>query len=298
MCAAGTSHFSVCWWLFSFFLLALLGTQPANPPDFNQPREVHVSTVRPPAHRLTVMTWNVDRGTEWTREIEGLTEHPADVVLLQEVDWNTARSGGKDETAGFAKALGLNGVFGIEFEELGQEQNKPAYIGQATLTNLPMLRSRVLRFAHQSDFWKPRSWIPNLPFMQRRQGSRIVLITETKYRGKPLVIYNAHLESRSYGRIQMEQLDEILADMKRYEPGTAFLLAGDLNTKYFPSVYLRKLQRAGFESAMGERTPITHDIPTCLDWIFAKGIAIGGGEVNRQLKGSDHYAIYAVVGAQ
>ncbi len=288
----------VCWGLFSIFLATLLAAQPAAV-DVNIPRDVRVITPQDVNREITVVTWNLDRGTELEKELSGLKQHPADLVLLQEVDWNTVRSGQKEETAELAKALHENAEYAIEFEELGQEKGGPAYIGQATLTALPISKSRILRFQHQSGFWKPRSWIPNLPFMQRRQGNRIVLVTELVYRGKPLVVYNAHLESRSYGRIQIEQLDEILLDMGRhYSKDTAVIIAGDLNTKYFPSVYLRKMQREGFQSAMGNRTPITHDIPTSLDWIFARGVSIGHGTVRRDLKGSDHYAVYAVIGAQ
>jgi endonuclease/exonuclease/phosphatase family metal-dependent hydrolase len=136
--------------------------------------------------------------------------------------------------------------------------------------------------------------------MQRRDGSRIALVTELIFADKLLVVYNAHLESRSYGRIQAHQIDEILADSRQYPAGTPLILAGDLNTKYFPSVFLHKLQQAGFTSVMGDRTPITHNIPASLDWIFVKGpVTVREGKVRKDLKGSDHYAIYAVVvGAQ
>lgn len=241
------------------------------------------------------MTWNIDRGTELSRQLNDLREHPADILMLQEVDQHTNRSGNQDETAEIAHGLHKNGVFGVEFEELGQEQNGAAYIGQATFTNLPVRRSRILRFKNQSGFWKPHGWLPNVPFLQRREGGRMVLVTEVEYTGKLLVLYNAHLESRSYGRIQMQQIDEMLADMQQYPPGTAFVIAGDLNSKYFPSVYLRRLKTFGFQSAMGNRTPITHNIPTSLDWIFVKGLRVRAGKVEHALKGSDHYAVYATV---
>jgi endonuclease/exonuclease/phosphatase (EEP) superfamily protein YafD len=114
-----------------------------------------------------------------------------------------------------------------------------------------------------------------------------------------LVVYNAHLESRSYGRIQNQQLDEILADIGRhYAPGTPVLVGGDLNTKYFPSWFLRKLEKAGFRSAMGERVQRTHTIAFALDWIFVRGpLQVGSGQVEKSWKGSDHYALRAELGS-
>jgi endonuclease/exonuclease/phosphatase family metal-dependent hydrolase len=135
------------------------------------------------------------------------------LLLLQEVDWNTSRSAHVDVAPTLARQLRLNGALAIEFEELSQERDQPAFTGQATLTRLPIRHSRVLRFRSQSGFWEPRGWIPSsVPFLQRRLGNRVALITELSFADRLLVIYNVHLESRSYGRIQAHQLDEILAD--------------------------------------------------------------------------------------
>jgi endonuclease/exonuclease/phosphatase (EEP) superfamily protein YafD len=133
-----------------------------------------------------------------------------------------------------------------------------------------------------------------VPFLQRRLGSRIALVTELEFADDLLVVYNVHLESRSFGGIQMAQLDEILADLKRYPPNTPAIIGGDLNTKYFPSIFLHKLENAGFRSATGEHIERTHAIVMALDWIFARGrVALKEGRVRRDLRGSDHYPIYA-----
>lgn len=134
--------------------------------------------------------------------------------------------------------------------------------------------------------------------MQRRLGSRIALVTELEFAGHPLVVYNAHLESRSMGRIQSEQLDEILADVKRYSPGTPVVIGGDLNTKYFPSMFLHKLEHAGFQSATDDHIERTHAIAMALDWIFARGVRLDRGSVRRDIRGSDHFPVYAQVRAQ
>ncbi|MDQ2713157.1 MAG: hypothetical protein M3Y24_13180, partial [Acidobacteriota bacterium] len=211
-------------------------------PDFDKVYYLHGGESHPKLHSFPIMTWNIDHGSDLEKIADAMARNPAGICLLQEVDLDAKRSGQRDIAGELAHRLHLNGSFGIEFEELSQEQNLPAYIGQATLTQLPVRSSRVLRFERQSGFWRPHSWIPSAaPLMQRRQGGRIALVSEFEFNGRILVVYNAHLESRSAGFIQDHQLDEMLEDSKRYRPGTAIVLGGDLNTKYLPSIFLHKL---------------------------------------------------------
>ena len=263
--------------------------------DFDKPRDIRNV---PPDHAVRsfrVVTWNIDRGTAVQQIGSELEKNPADLCLLQEVDWNTKRTGQSDVAAQLATRLRLNLSYGIEFEELSQESGQRAFIGQATLTRLPIRKSRVLRFQTQSGFWKPRDWMPSsLPLMQRRLGSRIALVTELDFADRLLVVYNVHLESRSGGSIQRAQLNEILADLKRYPANTAAIIGGDLNTKYFPSRYLKELERQGFRSCTGERIERTHTIAMALDWIFARGpVKLEDGQVRKDFTGSDHYPVYA-----
>ena len=261
--------------------------------DVNAPRELrrvpgdgHTSTLR-------IVTWNIDHGSNLSEITADLRKREPDLLLLQEVDWNAARSCLKDVAFELAASLDDNASYGIEFEELSQEKNGAAYIGQATLTRLPLTQSRVLRFQRQSTFWQPHAWLPNVPLMQRRLGNRIALVTEHQFAGKLLVVYNPHLESRSMGRIQMEQLDEILADLKQhYPPDTNAIIAGDINSKYYPSTFLRKMEQAGFHSALGSRIERTHKIAMSLDWIFVRGpFTLEDGTVDKSAQGSDHYPV-------
>jgi endonuclease/exonuclease/phosphatase family metal-dependent hydrolase len=268
--------------------------------DFYTPREETFVPSVDTSKSIRVVSWNIDRGTELSRVGDELSKNPADLYLLQEVDCNTKRGANVDEAAELARRLKVNMAYAIEFEELSQEHGSPAYTGQATLTTLPVRKSRILRFKRQSGFWKPRSWLPSsLPLMQRRLGNRIALVTDLEFAGKLLVAYNLHLESRSMGLIQDRQLEEVLADMKTYPSDTAFILAGDLNSKYLPAIFLHKLEREGFRSATGERIERTHAIAMALDWIFVRGpIHIEEGRVRREFRGSDHYPIYAEIVAR
>lgn len=270
------------------------------PADFNAPRDLKLIPDSP-SHltNVRVVNWNIDHGSNLNTISEELEKQPADLCLLQEVDLNDTRSGNLDVAAELARRLHLNMSFGIEFEELSQEHGQPAYIGQATLSRFAIRRSRVLRFQRQSNFWQPHAWIPSsLPMMQRRLGSRIALVTDLDFNGKLMVVYNAHLESRSMGLIQSAQLDEMLADLQSYPAGTDAIIGGDLNSKYFPSGVLHKLEKLGFHSALGENIERTHKIAMALDWIFIRGpFKWSGGAVRRDLKGSDHYPILATLKA-
>jgi len=269
-------------------------TPDAPEPAFDTARQIVAFPTDGRLQSVRVATWNIERGTQIATIGSELANNPADLLLLQEVDWNATRSGGVDVAKVLSDRLRLNLSYAIEFEELSQESEGKAFIGQATLTRLPILGSRVLRFRKQSGFWKPRGWIPSsIPLLQRRLGSRIALVTELQFAGRRLVVYNVHLESRSMGPLQAEQLDELLADLKKYPPETPAILGGDLNTKYFPSMFLHKLERAGFRSATGEQIERTHVIAMALDWIFVRNARIEQGKVRHDLAGSDHFPIYA-----
>src|SRR6185312_10170277 len=114
---------------------------------------------------------------------------------------------------------------------------------------LPVSRIRVIRFHEQSNWWRPRWFIPNVSLMQRRLGGRIALVEELRTTRGPVLVYDAHLESRSLGRIQVAQLREILADAHRVPASTPVILAGDFNTKYNAGEVQMILQQAGFRSA-------------------------------------------------
>jgi endonuclease/exonuclease/phosphatase family metal-dependent hydrolase len=278
---------------------------PGLSPDFYAPREETFVPSADTSRAIRVVTWNIDRGSQLPLIGDELAKNPADLYLFQEVDSNTKRAAMLDEPAELARRLNVNLSYAVEFEELSQEDERDshghAYTGQATLTRLPIRRSRILRFQRQSGFWKPHSWIPSsVPLLQRRLGNRIALVTDLEFARRLLVVYNLHLESRSMGQIQSEQLDEVLSDFKKnYSPNTALILAGDLNSKYLPGIFLHKLERAGFHSATGERIERTHTIAMTLDWIFVRGpIRIEDGRVRREFRGSDHYPVYAEILAQ
>ncbi len=215
----------------------------------------------PAPQHLNVVDWNIDRGTQLDRIAAAMEAQQPGLMILQEVDLNARRSNRVDVAHELAKRLSLNYVFAPEFQELGQgSSDDPAYHGQAILTSLPVRSTRILRFQNQSGFWKPHRYVPSWGLFQRRLGGRLALIAELEFNGRPLVVYNLHLESRRAGRIKLAQLDEVLADARRYPENSAIVIAGDLNTKYRHSMrdIVQELTQSGYENAFGYRQQRTH----------------------------------------
>ena len=267
------------------------------PPEFNVPITATFSSGSEVRGNIRVATWNIDRGYRLSNVITALQRVAPDICFLQEVDLHDRRTGNRDVGREIASALRSNYTFGIEFQELSQSvSGRPAFHGQATLSRFPIIASRVLRFKRQSGFWNPKAPVPNVPFFQRRIGGRIALVTELSINGKLLVVYNAHLESRSGGLIQDAQLREILDDLKQYPAGTPAIIGGDLNSKYHPGRVLKGLERENFRSVLGERLQRTHVIIGVLDWIFVRApFTIENGSVLRGTHGSDHDLVQAVL---
>ena len=247
------------------------------------------------AHKnARLLNWNIDRGKPLDGILAVIREENPDLCIFQEVDLGARRTQGMDVAQEIAKIAGMNYAFAPEFEELSQGTGEGAALhGQATLTKMPIRSSRILRFAHQSGFWKPnRLLISKLPILQRREGGRIALVSELDTGTGLLVVYNLHLESRGSEHGRLLQLEEVLADAERYPMDVPVIVAGDLNTKIRSSPVVPRLREAGYRSAFGDRKVRTHVIIGALDWIFARGpIEFEDPEVIRDAHASDHFPI-------
>lgn len=285
---------------FLALTLALAGA--ANPPSGDPGKSLETIRTgtysRANGHTATarLLDWNIDRGKHFAGILAEIRETHPDICLFQEVDLGARRTRGRDVAADLARALGMNYAFAPEFEELSQATGDgSAYQGQAILTSLPIRSSRILRFAHQSGFWKPRPLlISSLPILQRREGGRIALVNELDLGGKPLVVYNLHLESRGSENGRLLQLEEVLRDAQQYSPETRVIIAGDFNTKSRHSSLIAHLRASGYRSCFGGRRVRTHILIGALDWIFVRGpIDCQDARVDREAHASDHFPISA-----
>jgi endonuclease/exonuclease/phosphatase family metal-dependent hydrolase len=241
----------------------------------------------------SILNWNIDRGERLNEIKDQIRLLKPDLCILQEVDRGARRTHGEDVAKELAQAFEMNYIFAPEFQELGQgTAEDPAYHGQALLTTLPIRSSRMIRFEHQSGFWKPRRLlISSVPLLQRREGGRVALVAELDNGGKPLVVYDLHLESKGTEQLRLLQLKEVLDDARRYPPETPVIVAGDFNTLSFHSRLIPELQRAGFRSAFGDRRVRTHVIVGALDWVFVRGSIEYEHQQVLHVPGSDHFPI-------
>jgi endonuclease/exonuclease/phosphatase family metal-dependent hydrolase len=248
---------------------------------------------------LKVVNWNIERGLRLPAVTDFLASQNADLLTLQEVDLNARRTRRLNIAEEIARRLGMNYVFAREFEELTQGSiASPAYHGQATLSRWQIANPRVVRFRRQSNFWRPRWFIPHISLFQERIGGRIALVTDIEFAGSWIRVYNLHLESRGDNDLRTAQLDEVLEDAGKREPGSPALVAGDLN--FDASAIVPGSSRTGlnFRSAL-QPMPAATTPPSGLfsrghriDWAFVSGsIKADQGCVHNRINASDHYPL-------
>jgi endonuclease/exonuclease/phosphatase family metal-dependent hydrolase len=244
---------------------------------------------------VKVVSWNIERGLRLPDVSDFLQRQSAALLLLQEVDVNARRTGRRNIAEELSRSLGVPFLFAAEFEELSQGRpDSPAYHGQAILTALPASSTRIIRFEHQTGYWRPSPFLPNWQLFQRRTGGRLALVADLDVAGCRLVVYNAHLESRGSEQLRKAQIEEILADTNRYPPDAPILIAGDFNTRKTSSPVVAALLRGGFHMAVGQQVTTTRG--SALDWIFVRGpLTFQKGAIHTDAKASDHFPLTAVI---
>ena len=248
---------------------------------------------------IRLVSWNVNRGLHLAEIIGFLAASSADVILLQETDVNARRTRRLNIPREIAKALKMNYVFGREFEELGQGNSvRPAFHGQTTLSRFPLLNPRILRFQRQSTFWQPRWFIPRSQVFERRLGARMALICEIVIQGRPMVVYNAHLESRGNDELRYSQLSEMLGEAKGNSGKAHLMVAGDLNfniSRGPAASLIAGLQLdSPFARLWGKKTARVrgHARRAAIDWILTdQTLSTSAAEIHDSVSASDHYPL-------
>ena len=276
---------------------AVISMQEIETGNFSPPRLVLI-----PPDSIRVVNWNINRGLRLQGVIEFLASAKADIVLLQESDLNARRTHHLNVAKEIAQKLQMNYMFGREFQELTQgSRASPAYHGQATLSRWPLSNSRILRFQKQSNFWRPRWFLPEIEPFQERIGGRLAQVCETTIAGKKVVTYNVHLESKGDDALRCSQMEETLEDARRYEAGTPIVLAGDFNFDVSGGSASTAIRQAQFQDAFANQhvptTPHSFLEPgRSIDWIFIRGpIHATSASVHSSISASDHYPLSVVL---
>jgi endonuclease/exonuclease/phosphatase family metal-dependent hydrolase len=250
-----------------------------------------------PPQAIRVVNWNINRGLRLPGIAEFLASQQVDLLTLQEVDLNARRTHRLNVAEELARNLGMNYVFGREFEELTQgSRTSPAYHGQATFSRWRLKNPRIIRFRSQSGFWRPRWFLPRTEPFQERLGGRIALVTEVDLPGRVFAVYNLHLESRGNNNLRLSQLQEVLDDAATYGPRVPALVAGDLNFDISIGQAGALLQGTGFRNVLGQsrfQTTPAHKLfgnTRTIDWALVSGpVEPANGQIHANVNASDHY---------
>ncbi len=252
-----------------------------------------------PPDSIRIVDWNIERGLQLPRILEFLTAQDADLLTLQEVDFKARRTRQRNIAEELARNLKMNYAFGWEFQELAEgSRNDPAYTGQATLSRWPIRGSRVIRFQVQSNFWLPKWYKPNIPLFQERLGGRISLLSEIDMPGRPLAVFNVHLESRGTEGLRLAQLMETLSAGARYPASTAAIIAGDMNLDVSHPDSASAIREAGFRDAVCQPGALTstrqgpfHPGRSIDAILMRNGAESRSGRVHNRVRASDHYPV-------
>ncbi|CAN5210529.1 endonuclease/exonuclease/phosphatase family protein [soil metagenome] len=199
---------------------------------------------------LTVMTYNIrvghgpdkkptDEGIAANLDAIGdfIVSENADIVLLQEVDRNTKRSGNIDEIARLAERTKMEYAFSKAIDLEGGEY------GIAILSKGPL--SNVERhLLYKADYSKA---VPKVPEWHSEQRSALCATAHTAF-GDVQVI-DTHLGITEDQRAK--QLEEIAALIKGSDPNVPLLFGGDLNATPHDAALapIRAMLKDGWKSA-------------------------------------------------
>jgi endonuclease/exonuclease/phosphatase family metal-dependent hydrolase len=133
----------------------------------------------------------------------------ADLVLLQEVDRNTTRSGRVDQLAELERLTGFHGVLGKSLDYQGGDY------GIATLSRWPIKRHETVH-------------LPVEPPQERAGGShepRVALVVETN----GLTVLNTHLDASGTDHYRLQEVREVIAVLKPLV-SSRLVAGGDFNS--------------------------------------------------------------------
>jgi endonuclease/exonuclease/phosphatase family metal-dependent hydrolase len=241
---------------------------------------------------LRLLNWNIERGERLAGVIAFVRRQGPAVCLIQEADLNARRTGRRDIAGSMALELGYNVAYGFEFQELAQGSDaSPAFVGNACLARSPIPAARTLRFKRQTDAWKPAWWKPD--FMQPRNGGRMALVAEVEWEARRLITYSVHLESQISEDGRRDQMNEIIADARRYPANVPVVIGGDYNTRLNPSPVIESLRRAGYRNVLDRDYQNTkRDGSGSQDWIYIRGpVHATGGRVHTEERSADHFPL-------
>jgi endonuclease/exonuclease/phosphatase family metal-dependent hydrolase len=171
---------------------------------------------------IRVATYNIRAGTDLQRRpnldrVAALLDSlGVDVVLLQEVDRATARSGGIDQLGELSRITGMHGYFAPAMDFDGGEY------GIALLSRFPLLGAEVVPLPVEG----------HRELTERYYEPRTLLHAVIDAPGGPIHLLNTHLDHHGEAIFRAPQIARILEHLSTRVPSdAAAILAGDLNAE-------------------------------------------------------------------
>jgi endonuclease/exonuclease/phosphatase family metal-dependent hydrolase len=227
---------------------------------------------------LRVLTYNIqfgrgiDRAIDLDRLAAAIRPFDPDVLALQEVDIDRARSGFRDQAQYLADQLGLTLEFAAAIQE-GSER-----CGNATLTRLPIVRTRQVRLSRRTPASEPRC----------------ALVTRLAWGDTELDMVNTHLTDALCSAERQTQVNELLQAIG----ADRTILCGDLNCTPWSRPFrtlARQLRPIASPLSWPAPLPV---IP--LDHIFIRGdlhvVRSGLWRGPGARRASDHVPVFAELG--
>jgi endonuclease/exonuclease/phosphatase family metal-dependent hydrolase len=192
-----------------------------------------------PAREVTVLVYNIHAGKDASgsenlaRVAELVGSTGADLVLLQEVDRNTQRSGPVDQPGTLARLTGYSVSFGRTIGFQGGDY------GVALLSRWPIQRDTLIPLAVTAP--------PGRTAEGREQ--RGVLLAVVDAPGGPLAVLNTHLDHTGEDLWRVQEIATVLRVARTAESREMpLLIGGDFNARPESAVHA-ELRDAGFRDA-------------------------------------------------
>ena len=195
-----------------------------------------------------VLVFNIERGVYLEECIEFLKDcpeiRPFDIILANELDHGCARTGNRDVAKELAKALGLNYVWGLEFIELVNQEDKTGFHGNAIFSKSPITDAFVVRLPEEYNWYFDR---------QKRIGGRMAVGAVTELNGKQAGIVSVHLENRTDGLGRCRQMAHLFEELDKRFHDMPVIVGGDLNTNTFDGRSVESIQEIAASKELRQR---------------------------------------------
>jgi len=241
--------------------------------------------------KIRVVTFNVHYAHDIPELAKSIQANPAlrtaDIFLIQEIE--SYEEEGESRTRKLARRLHLNSLYAP-----ARPTDKGGTHGLAILSRFPLVEEQITVCTLKRY---------NLVYNTRR---RIWLAATVDVAGRPLRVYNVHLDTRINRKQRIEQLRPMVEAALRHEVKEV-VAGGDVNTlplffffHLFPIFFSpqakaldRFMQEKGFDTPLAKSGSTTsRRFKLRLDALYSRGVTPQAVAVERSVDVSDHFPVW------